>query len=266
MDRGRKFVCTIWDEWLPEFDPEIFSYGIFGYEQAPSTGQWHWQGYFETFTKRSNVRLAKILGCAVHPYVEHARGSQEENEKYCTKDGQVIEFGVKMKQGERHDLKKLVDDIMSGETTMDEIVLERPLMYYQFGRVLQAANNIRLKRLKHPDVRTVEWIYGPAGCGKSRYVNSVAPNAYVWRDDDFQEYQGEPDIIIEEFRGTTMSIDKFLKLTDPHYSNLWLKRKHDSFVPAVPSRIFITSNFSPEEIFNVGEHPQILRRMKVTKM
>lgn len=268
MDRGKRFAITIWDEWLPEFDPQVFSYGIFGWEQAPSTGKWHWQGYVETWTKRNHTRLAKLLDCETPPHVEVARGSAAENKEYCIKNNDTFEFGSPMRQGERVDLKQYVDKIMCGELSMEDLIIEHPMVYHQFGRTLTAADSIRLKRLKHPaEGRVVEWIYGPAGIGKSRYANLKAPNAYVWRPSEkYQEYNGEPDFIIEEFRATTLSVANFLLLTDNNYSNFFVERKYGGFIPVVASRIFITSNFSPEEIFNTGEHPQILRRLTIIEM
>jgi len=267
MDQGRKFTCTIWDDWLPEFDPEIFSYGVFGHEQAPDTGRWHWQGYFETKTKRNNLALVKKLDCVIPPHIEHARGTQDENYAYCTKDGDFYEFGTRMVQGERTDLKELTNQIYTGELTLDDVILNKPTMYHQFGRTLQATEDVRLKRLKHPsEPRETVWVYGPAGVGKSRYVNEICQNAYYWQPGHFQEYLGEDTVVIEEFRANTMSIADFLLLTDPYYSNLFIDRKGRSRVRVVAKYIFITSNFSPEEIFNAGEHPQVLRRLKIKKM
>lgn len=264
--QGRRFCCTIWDEWLPIFDSEIFSYGIFGWEHAPETGRGHWQGYVETFTKRNYTALAKKLYCETPPHFEPARGTLEENQAYCRKDGDVFEFGTPMHQGERTDLKGFSDAIYKGEVKLNDFILDHPTAYHQFGRTLEKINDIRLSKLEHHGVRETEWIWGAAGVGKTRYVMQFAKDAYIWQPGRFQEYNGEDVIIIEEFRIGTMEIREMLMLTDPHYSNLFVDRKNHSRVRVVASKIFITSNFAPTDIYVGEEHPQLLRRLKVIKM
>lgn len=71
----------------PELIPLIESKGtyIFGEEICPSTGREHLQGYIEFHKKERPTECVKTT--KIH--WEKARGSREDNIKYCSKEGKV---------------------------------------------------------------------------------------------------------------------------------------------------------------------------------
>ncbi|KAK8866884.1 hypothetical protein M9Y10_009852 [Tritrichomonas musculus] len=77
---------------------------IYGREEAPSTGTKHLQGYFRgLLTYRKTISSA---GTFVHSkrgpiciwsYLMPAKGTEEDNYNYCSKSGDFVEIGQKVK-------------------------------------------------------------------------------------------------------------------------------------------------------------------------
>lgn len=63
--------------------------GIIGYEICPSSGRPHFQG-FVAFKKR--IRANERFKNGFH--WENCKGSESDNEKYCSKDGNYVKWGV----------------------------------------------------------------------------------------------------------------------------------------------------------------------------
>lgn len=111
------------------------NYMVFGYEQAPTTGTPHLQGYFQT-TIRETGRLNKIFPSA---YITKAKGSSDEASQYCKKGGQFEEVGdmitIERKQpGKREDLSELKKEIDNGATwdTLTQTHFENCAKYGRF--------------------------------------------------------------------------------------------------------------------------------------
>lgn len=65
------------------------TYLIYGKETCPTTGRKHHQGYFELKTQMSlNAIKKKLKNDTIH--LEVARGTAEQNIKYCEKEGDVF--------------------------------------------------------------------------------------------------------------------------------------------------------------------------------
>lgn len=99
------------------------TYCIFGFEEAPSTGTPHLQGYLQC-NHDMTARLNKALPCGAH---KKALGSWQKNYDYCTKGGDHWEGGkadkdhkgAKANQGKRSDLLKVKKAIDEGATYKD---------------------------------------------------------------------------------------------------------------------------------------------------
>ena len=89
-------------------------YIIAGEEKCPETGRQHMQVYFET---KGTQREAFVRNLFPGSHIELARESKEVNHKYCTKDGNYMEFGAPMPgQGKRSDLDAVKVDLDAGHT------------------------------------------------------------------------------------------------------------------------------------------------------
>lgn len=68
---------------------EIGKKGLYGREICPTTGRLHLQGFIHL---KKAMRLTE-LKIPYNPHLEHCKGSEESNIKYCSKDGNVWSFG-----------------------------------------------------------------------------------------------------------------------------------------------------------------------------
>lgn len=87
------------------------SYAVFGRETGES-GTPHLQGYIHFKQPRALSALKKVLPRA---HLEIARGTPEDNRRYCTKDNDFEEFGELPKQGKRNEIAALREAIKAGE-------------------------------------------------------------------------------------------------------------------------------------------------------
>lgn len=115
--------------------------GIAGKEICPSTQTPHLQCYIywrSPHTLKSTIKhLQKITG--LKPSVRVANGSPDDNRRYCSKDGDFIEWGEWPKQGRRTDIEKFIKKASAVRSTDDEKALmdEMPRewgRYYKAGR------------------------------------------------------------------------------------------------------------------------------------
>lgn len=101
--------------------------------------------------------------------------------------------------------------------------------------------------------RTVEVILltGDAGTGKTAYaIAQSEKNGGYFKPDLskkdiwFNGYQGQKNLILDDFRGKSTSFDNLLRLLDGHKLELPIKGGHTY---ALWERVWITSNQTPEE-------------------
>lgn len=112
------------------------TYMVFGFEEGEN-GTPHIQGYIHFENPRSQSGVKTILPRA---HLEVARGSVEDNYKYCTKDGDFHEFGEKPKQGKRTDIIQIKDRIVNGDS-MQDIMNDHPLEYVRYFKGLERIKN-----------------------------------------------------------------------------------------------------------------------------
>lgn len=96
------------------------SYMIYEQETCPVTGKIHLQGYMRLKKKTRFNTVKKMLHDSCH--LEAAKGTEESNITYCSKERDKSlnwkEWGVPQpdagRQGARHDLDPVIDDINKG--------------------------------------------------------------------------------------------------------------------------------------------------------
>ena len=241
---------------------------VYGFEVAPTTGTPHLQGYIETKKKMTMKALTKLMPrCSF----QVSKGTADQNEKYCSKSLNYIKRGVPMRQGERSDLNELKDAIMSGKT-VDDICVETPELFHQYGRTLTRLEDIRNRKVFRKEITTCTWYYGGTGTGKTHLWNSVyTPEThYVWADDKgWQDaYAQQHTVVIDEFRQGTMPYKELLTMADK--TPMSVRRRGVPPLPFTSKHIIITSSLHPREVYcNLAQNDkleQLYRRIEIIHM
>lgn len=221
------------------------TYLYFGTEVCPKTKKQHHQGYVYFSGARGSMKqVAKQLGCC---HVEPCAGNIDQNTDYCSKDGEITEFGKRPKQGQRIDLEDVKDDIMKGKS-VDDICVENPSVYHQYGRTLNKLEDIALRKKYRTEMTSCKWIWGPTGTGKSHMAfdgfNPETHFVYPYDKDWWDGYKGQPIVIFNEFRGAEhISFGRLLNLIDKY--PIVVSRRGREPVPFLAKEIIITSSLHP---------------------
>lgn len=224
---------------------------------APETGsktkKKHFQGFFYTRDQRSwGVRALKNLGAIFNgAHIEPMISKIANNEWYCSKENELTHYGVMPKQGARDDIKETVDEITEGHITPNDICVENPGFYHQYGRTLEKAFDIAMSKKFRTWMTTCTWWTGPSNSGKShKAFENFHPDTHcILEFDDggfWQNYKGQETVILNEFRGE-IRFTKLLALIDKW--PMYVKRKGKDPFPFLAKHIHITSVKSPEEVF-----------------
>ncbi len=252
-------------------DSSSAEYCIFGHETCPKTGKEHHQGfvYFSgALTCHKNKegiffskRVAKLLNQCYHAA---ASGNLDQNCNYCIKDDKVFEFGKEPKQGHRTDLDAIKESIMTNKLSVDDICVEHPNLYHQYGRTLNKLEDIALRRRWRTEMTEGIWYYGETGIGKSHkaFEGFTPTTHYVFPNDNgwWDGYTGQETVILNEFRGEVL-FSELLELCDKWPKTV--RRRGREPVPFLAKLIIVTSALPPELVFNnVCDNLESIKQLK----
>ena len=229
------------------------------YEICPTTKRLHIQAYVKFTNTVKMTGVKKIFGESTHCELRHKDSTDLACYNYCTKTETRKEgttpffFGeVIGRQGERTDLEVLKDQITSGEITVEEIALEMPDTYHQYGRTLSKIEELALRKKFRTEMTKGIWYYGKTGVGKSHtaFKDFHPDTHYVWKlnDHGWQDgYTQQKTVIINDFRGE-IPFGELLTLVDkwPHT----VPRRSREPMPFISETVIITSCKHPREIYH----------------
>lgn len=230
----------------------------FGKELCPTTGTPHLQGFLILANPSTLSAIRKRLP-GVH--VECSLGSPDQNRVYCSKTGEFSEYGVPP-----------VSDTAKG----DREISRYSLAWDQAttGRLDDIDADIRircyntLKRIKY-DYRPVPehltsvcgtWIYGEAGCGKTTSVFTAYPDLYSkpikskWWDG----YADQPIVLFDDVSIYERELGTLLKHAADS-KTFYIESKGLQY-PIRPTRVFVTSQYTIEEIWEDIKTREALNR------
>jgi len=258
------------------------TYLVFGKEVGDS-GTPHLQGYIEfkngryfsglkKFNKRIRWGIRRGTSHQASMYCKKGEQAKAEWTLYSEQHGggengpnfglnvDMFENGRLSQQGERTDLKILVDELMSGKITLNEIVIDNPKAYQECGRTLEKVVNIKtygknLTRTKLGIKTKIIWIYGPRAAEKDylvyHYFNDIEDN--IWKFprgaglDAKVNYSGQKYTWLSDFRGK-MLYEDLLELADEWPLDFERKYMTDR-INFVSEYIFITCPHTPWECY-----------------
>lgn len=222
-------------------------------ERCPSTSREHIQGYIEYSKPRRFNAVRAELPPGSH--LEPARGSRASNIEYCTKsdtrvsdpivDEILLERGG---QGDRSDLRDISRRIIAGDATEGDVADEQPELLVKYPRGIEKLLSVAALRFKSQlrnDIK-VSVIYGPAGCGKTRYAFREPATTYILDGSNsdtlwFDGYQHEPTLLIDDFYGWIRH-GTLLRILDVYPYRCPIKGSHTY---AGWTNVYITSNRHP---------------------
>lgn len=265
------FVATYWAE--PKFI-QCMSYLAYGKEVCPTTGRDHWQTWIYTKNQMTETALAKAINkdkpeCKMlaGKNCKFMYGTFQHNDDYCSKESSLTTFGVKPRQGARHDLAQLRDRLVNGTTTVDFVALDEPHLYHAYGRTLHKIEDIVGRKRVRTEMTKGIWIYGKTGTGKSHraYDEAFGQTVYTWNVLDgkwWDEYTGQDVVILNDFRGE-IPFNVILQMVDKW--EFKVSRRNRVPMPFTSKLVIITSSQHPDIVYSdAGEDlGQLHRRFKI---
>lgn len=236
----------------------------------------HLQGYFETSTRKSLKALKKILPTA---HLEIARGTAEDNIKYCSKQNEPFyTMGTPMKQGKRSDLDDVVEMIQAGDTLQQlwqkkskTMILHHKGISIAFKKL---SPHLKKEVFTHPiesfsfqivmDWSKTQILWGASGVGKTSYAVATLPKALIvsHMDDllnfDEQIHEG---IIFDDMSFNHLPRTSQIHLVDQDFQRSIHCRYMTATIPAHTKKI-LTTNDNSGNCVDITD-PAIKRRIQI---
>lgn len=242
---------------------------VYGHEVAPTTGTKHLQGACVVGKQVAFSAIKKWPGFEKTAIFE-MKGSPSQCMDYCTKEDATNFFlhGEAPKPGKRNDILDMVETLKNGVTVKDAVLEDSNLaaVYVKYSSGFHRLENL-LTSNRQRELQVV-WIHGPSGSGKTRLACELSTKLFGeegwWMSSGslqwFDGYSRHKCVILDELRFEHVKYEYLLRLLDRYPVTVPIK---GGTVPWVPTLIFVTSPFSPEDTYkNYGEEvKQLLRRI-----
>lgn len=207
----------------------------------------HLQGFLYNHSVKGLHQMKELIPRA---HFEPKRGTDDQNMKYCSKEGKFMCFGELPRQGHRSDIEEFINE-MKKEPDFKKLVLKYPrhcLRMMKNARELHAMYHEPDDSFEKPKVQI---IWGTTGVGKSRAARKYFQDkgmAYFCKDASMEKwwngYRGQPGVILDEFRGGQMKFHELLKLLDGYGSRQQTK---GGDIVVKPKEIIITCDNNPRD-------------------
>lgn len=242
-------------------------YIIYGREVAPDTGTKHLQGYISLNQPCTFGAIVARIGGGAH--VEGAKGNEQQNYAYCSKDGNFFERGKRANQGGagKFDETKWDDARKAArQGHMDEIPSS---MYIRYIKNFKQIRSDELQKNREPDLDAPcgLWWWGVPGAGKSYKARKDYPGIYIKMHNKWWD-QYDPSIhqwaLLDDLgRDTAAALSEHIKQWSDEYAFPVELKGGSHFIR--PKVFLVTSNFSLDECFPEPTlNAAMRRRFKVT--
>lgn len=284
MSRARGYTFTSYKGSAPIFDTSKMVWMIVAPEMCPTTGRPHWQGFVYWKNACSMSACIKRLGGNISVFVKAKHATFADQVAYIRgpyaggagkpskpENPECQEYGEMPEQGSRSDLRALCSRIMAEELKVEDILLDDPNLFHQYGRTFQATEDLMRRKRRRTCMTKGLWLWGLTGTGKSHHAWSVAPHGEIYRKMSdtawWDGYDGQMVVLLDEFRGE-MKYHYLLQLLDKYPVSVPVKYRDP--VPFTSERIIITAPLPPAGIYKgqaMKEDPlaQLYRRCDVVE-
>lgn len=263
LQQSKNWCFTLNNPTLPyptlNVNMRYLAYGVETGEQ----GTCHLQGFvvFKSNAALSKCKKAKGLERC---HWEMMKGRIDQNEKYCSKESKLYEFGDRPANR-----KQQADDQREKWTEMHRLAChegyEACLAYdphWTVNNQQKIKNWARWARGKRvlpvlDDFSNI-WLTGPSGVGKTYTARSLAPAAYIkmpnkWWDN----YDGQDDVIIEDVHPDWVGMHQLKTWADLYPCRVEVK---GGSMMIRPKRTIVTSNYTIEECMKNQVDVEPMRR------
>lgn len=218
---------------------------IFQEEICPSSNRKHLQGYIVVDSPRG-LRLGGIKKLFPgNPHLETRLGSHKQAIEYCTKNETRLPEGIRFvhdspdsnNQGKRSDLLAIKESVDENRNENELWELHFPQMVKYYSGL---SRYIALKQVKRNWKSFVSVYWGTTGSGKSYSAHYEAgEDSYTLSPGQrpqsgvvyFEGFNGQSNVIFEEFHGGSMQWQQLLNLLDEHPATVMIKGSSKNFAP-----------------------------------
>lgn len=272
MSGAKNFCFTLFDfELHDKFVDYDYEYLIMGLETCPETQKKHYQGFIRF---KSTKKLTTMISHFPKVHFEFMETDVVSCINYCKKEGDWKEYGISplLKQGQRSDLVRLKNEILAGEQTSEDILVNMPGLFHQYGRTFEKIEDIRMRKLFRTFMTQGFWLWGDTGAGKSHaaFKDFDPEKCFVLNLNDkgwWDGYRQQETVIINEFRGQ-IAYGELLDLVDKYPKSV--PRRGREPLPFISKRVIITSALRPDDVYhNLSLNDslkQLERRFKIIRV
>lgn len=290
-ERGEAEFKRVLDIMYDKCKPGCVLYAKHPKDEIASFEHWHIGGQLksdntaETIAKWFGFQPNSIEKIKSHfktyaVYLAHQTQDAKEQGKSAPLDiGGTFDYNKAVKDYEtRGKTTSIIDDILCGKITEYQLKTDTVLMsaiirqglYTKMKNALETYQNAEsVRRMNGEKSIQVCWICGFAGVGKTVLAKQMAGNKpyYITSSgkNPFDNYLGQPVVIIDDIEKDTATGKTLLKLLDPHTDTLTACRYNNKLISA--DTIIVTSTITAEKWWNDnasetdGNKYQLLRRL-----
>lgn len=225
-------------------------------EEKGEKGTPHLQGFVSLRKKVRAGALEESLGGRA--WLCQARGSDEENEEYCSKESCYLRIGEPRVQGRSGQLDAATSAVLEGQP-MIEIARKYPKAYVMWGRGLERLRMITGEQERNWKTDVIVLV-GPPGCGKSKFAHEFPAEKkyYKPRGKWWDGYCGDDVVVLDDFYGW-IPYDDLLRACDRYPFRVEYK---GGMSQLVAKHIIITSNKEANEWYKCEtDHSALYRRI-----